>query len=70
MTPLAENRYGKSRVRLARVKRTPERHEFQEWTVQTSNYAAEFGTAGGGLSDTAASRASRSTVVAIAAASG
>src|ERR1700685_568950 len=34
MTPLAENRYGKSRVRLARVKRTPERHEFQEWTVQ------------------------------------
>ena len=34
MTPLAENRYGKSRVRVARVKRTPERHEFQEWTVQ------------------------------------
>ena len=34
MTPLAENRYGKSRVRLARVKRTSERHEFREWTVQ------------------------------------
>jgi urate oxidase len=31
---LAENRYGKSRVRLARVKRTAERHEFREWTVQ------------------------------------
>ncbi len=34
MTALAENRYGKSRVRLARVKRTAERHEFREWTVQ------------------------------------
>ncbi len=34
MSLLAENRYGKSRVRLARVKRTPERHEFQEWRVQ------------------------------------
>ena len=34
MTALAENRYGKSRVRLARVKRTAERHEFREWTVE------------------------------------
>jgi urate oxidase len=34
MTGLAENRYGKSRVRLARVKRTPERHEFREWTLE------------------------------------
>lgn len=34
MSLLAENRYGKSRVRLARVKRTAERHEFREWTVQ------------------------------------
>jgi len=34
MTVLGENRYGKSRVRVARVKRTPERNEFHEWTVQ------------------------------------
>jgi urate oxidase len=34
MAALAENRYGKSRVRLARVKRTPEKHEFREWTVE------------------------------------
>jgi len=33
MTALAENRYGKSRVRVARVKRTAERHELREWTV-------------------------------------
>jgi len=31
---LAENRYGKSQVRLARVKRHADRNEFQEWTVQ------------------------------------
>jgi urate oxidase len=30
---LGENRYGKSRVRLVRVKRGPERHEMHEWTV-------------------------------------
>jgi urate oxidase len=30
---LSEIRYGKSRVRVARVKRTPERHEFREWTL-------------------------------------
>jgi urate oxidase len=31
---LAENRYGKSRVRLVRVKRHADRHDFQEWSVQ------------------------------------
>jgi urate oxidase len=31
---LAENRYGKSRVRVVRVKRYPDRHDFQEWSVQ------------------------------------
>jgi urate oxidase len=34
LTVLAENRYGKSRVRLVRVKRHPDRHDFCEWTVQ------------------------------------
>jgi urate oxidase len=34
MIELGDNRYGKSRVRLARVKRSPERHEFREWTVE------------------------------------
>lgn len=34
MATLAENRYGKSQVRLARVKRRVDRNEFQEWTVQ------------------------------------
>ena len=34
MATLAENRYGKSQVRLARVKRHANRNEFQEWTVQ------------------------------------
>jgi urate oxidase len=34
LTALAENRYGKSRVRLVRVKRHPDRHDFCEWTVQ------------------------------------
>ena len=33
MISLSEIRYGKSRVRVARVKRTPERHEFREWTL-------------------------------------
>jgi len=33
MISLAENRYGKSRVRLVRVKRHPEGHEFCEWTL-------------------------------------
>lgn len=34
MIRLGENRYGKSRVRLVRVKRAEGRHELQEWTVQ------------------------------------
>jgi urate oxidase len=33
MVRLAENRYGKSRVRLVRVKRHAERHDFSEWQV-------------------------------------
>jgi urate oxidase len=34
MIMLAENSYGKSRVRLAKVKRHPDRHDFREWTVE------------------------------------
>lgn len=34
MATLAENRYGKSRVRLVQVKRHHDRHDFREWTVQ------------------------------------
>jgi len=34
MAKLAENRYGKSRVRLVRVKRHADHHELREWTVQ------------------------------------
>jgi urate oxidase len=34
MAALAENRYGKSRVRVVRVKRHADRHDFCEWTVQ------------------------------------
>jgi urate oxidase len=33
MITLAENSYGKSRVRLAKVKRYPDHHEFREWTI-------------------------------------
>jgi urate oxidase len=33
MITLAENRYGKSRVRVVKVKRHPERHDFREWTL-------------------------------------
>jgi urate oxidase len=33
MMTLAENSYGKSRVRLAKVKRHPSHHEFHEWTI-------------------------------------
>jgi urate oxidase len=33
MTRLGENRYGKSRVRLSRVTRTADRHDFNEWNV-------------------------------------
>jgi urate oxidase len=34
MITLAENSYGKSRVRLAKVKRHPDRHDFCEWTIE------------------------------------
>jgi urate oxidase len=34
MTILAENRYGKSRVRVVRVNRSAPTHEFQEWNVE------------------------------------
>lgn len=34
MSLLRENRYGKSRVRLVKVKRTVERHELWEWTLE------------------------------------
>jgi len=33
MARLGENRYGKSRVRLSRITRHGDRHEFNEWTV-------------------------------------
>src|SRR4051794_29517943 len=34
MARLGENRYGKSRVRLSRISRSGDRHDFQEWTVR------------------------------------
>ena len=34
MIGLAENRYGKSRVRLVKVKRHPVLHDFLEWTLE------------------------------------
>jgi urate oxidase len=34
MARLGENRYGKARVRLSRITRTADRHEFNEWTVR------------------------------------
>jgi len=34
MARLGENLYGKSRVRLSRITRHADRHEFNEWTVQ------------------------------------
>jgi urate oxidase len=34
MASLGENRYGKSRVRLSRITRLEDRHEFNEWTVR------------------------------------
>jgi urate oxidase len=34
MSLLAENRYGKSRVRLVKVKRHTDRHDLCEWTLQ------------------------------------
>src|SRR5580693_2585559 len=33
MAKLGQNRYGKSRVRLSRITRLADRHEFNEWTV-------------------------------------
>lgn len=33
MIAFADNRYGKSRVRLVQVKRYPDRHDFREWIV-------------------------------------
>jgi urate oxidase len=34
MIRLAENSYGKSRVRIAKVERHPDWHDFREWTVE------------------------------------
>jgi len=34
MAKLGENQYGKSRVRLSRITRLGERHEFNEWSVR------------------------------------
>lgn len=34
MARLGENRYGKSRVRLSRITRREDKHQFQEWTVR------------------------------------
>jgi len=34
MITLAENRYGKSAIRMVRVKRHPDRHDFCEWTLE------------------------------------
>jgi urate oxidase len=34
MARLGENRYGKSRVRLSRITRHGDRHDFNEWTVR------------------------------------
>jgi urate oxidase len=34
MARLGENRYGKSRVRLSRITRNGDRHEFNEWTAR------------------------------------
>jgi len=34
MILLGENRYGKSRVRLVKVKRNADRHDFREWTLE------------------------------------
>jgi urate oxidase len=38
MARLGANRYGKSRVRLSRITRLPDRHEFNEWTVHVMLY--------------------------------
>jgi urate oxidase len=38
MAKLGANRYGKSRVRLSRITRLADRHEFNEWTVHVMLY--------------------------------
>ena len=38
MAKLGANRYGKSRVRLSRITRLDDRHEFHEWTVHVKLY--------------------------------
>jgi urate oxidase len=38
MARLGENRYGKSRVRLSRITRLNDRHEFNEWIVHVMLY--------------------------------
>ena len=38
MARLGANRYGKSRVRLSRITRLADRHEFNEWTVHIKLY--------------------------------
>jgi urate oxidase len=45
MARLAENRYGKSRVRLSRITRLADRHLFSEWTVHVmleGDFAASY----------------------------
>ena len=45
MPTFAENRYGKSRVRLSRITRLADRHLFNEWTVHVlleGNFAASY----------------------------
>ncbi|HVP46774.1 MAG TPA: urate oxidase [Bryobacteraceae bacterium] len=45
MARLGENRYGKSRVRLSRITRHGDRHDFQEWTVRVllhGDFASSF----------------------------
>ena len=34
MARLGENRYGKSRVRLSRITRCGDQHEFNEWSIR------------------------------------
>jgi urate oxidase len=36
MARLGDNRYGKSRVRMSRITRRPDRHDFDEWTVDVT----------------------------------
>ena len=51
MARLGENRYGKSGVRLSRITRHGDRHDFNEWTVQVSlhgDFNASFTAADNG----------------------